>query len=270
MKTKIRFRRWLFGKKRRNQIVKFIAEQCKKNLSHYNNEDRNHVRNGEFWLQKTLVRHFDGLNKTPIIFDIGANVGDWSFHLLELNTKIMLHCFEPSKETFNLLSEKLQPFKNVVINNFGFSSESQVVDFYENDASDVTSLYKRFNAQNSRKMEVNLLKGDDYINSKNIKRIDFLKIDIEGMEYEALLGFLLNIQNKKIQMIQFEYGEFNIHSEKMLKHFYELLDGYKIGKLFPQHIEFQDWHLELENFKAANFIAINKKNRALLKLLDVE
>ena len=107
------------GKKRRNKIVKFIAEQCKKNLSHYNNEDRNHFRNGEFWLQKTLARYFDGLNKRPIVFDVGANVGDWSFHFLKLNTNIILHCFEPSKETFSLLSEKLQPFKNVVKNNFG-------------------------------------------------------------------------------------------------------------------------------------------------------
>ena len=148
METKFRLRRWLFGKKRRNKIVQFIAEQCEKNLSHYNNEDRNHFRNGEFWLQKTLARYFDGLNKRPIVFDVGANVGDWSFHFLKLNTNIILHCFEPSKETFSLLSEKLRPFKNVVINNFGFSNVSQVVDFYENDASDVTSLYKRFNAQN--------------------------------------------------------------------------------------------------------------------------
>ena len=268
MGNKFRLRRWVFGKNRRNSLVRFIAKQCMKNISHFKNEDRNHIRNGEFWFQKTLTDYFFKNNKTPIVFDVGANVGEWSLNFLHLNPKIQLHCFEPSEKSFSILTEKLSSFPNVVINNFGLSDRQQRIEFYENDSPDVTSLYARFNSNNKNKIKVDLIKGDKYIAEKKFKTVDFLKIDIEGMEYEALTGLLKNLRKNNIQIIQFEYGEFNIHSEKMLKHFYELLKGYYLGKLFPNHIELQDWHHDLENFKPANIIAINKQNEDLIKLFN--
>lgn len=268
MKNKFRLRRWLFGENRRNYFVKFLAKQCQKNINHFNNEDRNHLRNGEFWLQKTLMEYFNLKGKLPIVFDVGANNGEWSLNLLKHNPETYIHCFEPSDKTFSILSNKLSSYSNVSINKVGLSNKNHCIDFFENDAPDVTSLYQRFNSTNKNKISVNLIKGDGYLTDNKIKNIDFLKIDIEGMEYDALVGLSKSLQNNSIQLIQFEYGEFNIHSEKMLKHFYLLLSNFKIGKLFPNHIEFEDWHHELENFKPANIIAINKKNTELIKLLN--
>ena len=54
----------------------------------------------------------------------------------------------------------------------------------------------------------------------------------------------------------------------MLKHFYELLPDYYIGKLYPNDVEFQDWCIEMENFRPANIIAINKSCDDLLKLFN--
>jgi FkbM family methyltransferase len=264
--NKFRLRRWFFGKNRNNSLVRFVAKQCIKNIGHFNNEDRNHIRNGEFWLQNTLINHFSKNDKVPIVFDVGANIGEWSLNLLKSNSNIQLHCFEPSEKTFTILSEKLLSHSNVKINKLGLSKKAQIVDFFENDSPDVTSAYKRFNAENKEKVRVRLVKGDQYMAENKIKYIDFLKIDIEGMEYDALIGFLENLKSNTIQAIQFEYGEFNIHSEKMLKHFYELLTEYHIGKLYPNHIEFQGWHHDLENFKPANIVAINRQNKDLIKL----
>jgi FkbM family methyltransferase len=264
--NKFRLRRWFFGKNRNNSLVRFVAKQCIKNIGHFNNEDRNHIRNGEFWLQNTLISHFSKNDKMPIVFDVGANTGEWSLNLLKAGTNIQLHCFEPSEKTFTILSEKLLSYENVKMNKLGLSKKAQIVDFFENDSPDVTSAYKRFNAKNKEKVRVRLVKGDQYMVENKVKYIDFLKIDIEGMEYDALIGFLANLKSNTIQAIQFEYGEFNIHSEKMLKHFYELLTEYHIGKLYPNHIEFQGWHHDLENFKPANIVAINRQNKELIKL----
>ena len=270
MTTKFRLRRWIFGKHRRNKIVSFFANQSLKNIAHYNNEDRNHIRNGEFWLQKTLIRYFETKGKTPTIFDVGANIGDWASQILQLSTNIDLHCFEPSKETFNTLSKRLSSYPNVALNMTGLSREEHNLEFYENDAPDVTSLYPRFEAKNETKISVNLISGDNYLLEKQIETIDFLKIDIEGMVYDALLGFKESLRKDKIQLIQFEYGEFNIQSEKLLKHFYELLPNYYLGRLYPEHVEIQDWHHNLETFKSANIIAINKKNVDMLRLFGLQ
>lgn len=131
-----------------------------------------------------------------------------------------------------------------------------------------TSLYRRFDAQNKKKIKVNLIDGDRYVLQHKIKKIQFLKIDIEGMEYDALLGLEKSIRLGMIELIQFEYGEFNIQSERLLKHFYSLLDTFAIGRLHPQHIEFMDWNCDLENFRPANYIAILKTNNELISYLE--
>ena len=50
------------------------------------------------------------------------------------------------------------------------------------------------------------------------KTIDLLKLDLEGAEYDALLGFEESIKKGIIKIIQFEYGYINITTkEKPLK-----------------------------------------------------
>jgi hypothetical protein len=47
-------------------------------------------------------------------------------------------------------------------------------------------------------------KASDYISENNIKKIDFLKIDVEGYELDVIKGFGDKIEN--VEIIQFEYG----------------------------------------------------------------
>jgi FkbM family methyltransferase len=237
-------------------------------VSHNNNEDRNPVRNGEYWLQQKISDYYLSKKTAPVIFDVGANIGEWGSNMLRINADINLHCFEPSQETFSLLKQRLGHYKGVTLNKAGLSHTRQEADFYENDSADVTSLFHRFDAQNDNKIKVSLITGDEYIKSKKVTAVDFLKLDIEGMEYDALIGLKGALSDGKIQVIQFEYGEFNIHSEKFLKHFYEYLTDYEIGRLHPGHIEFSEWNHQKENFRAANYIAVLKSNTSLRDYLS--
>jgi FkbM family methyltransferase len=265
--SKFRLRRWLFGKQRRNPIVGFFAKQSLKNVTHYDNEDRNPARNGEFWLQHSISEYYLSKKTVPVVFDVGANIGDWAANMVRMKPDINLHCFEPSGATFSLLKQRMGRHECVNLNRAGLSHTRQEVDFYENDSADVTSVFHRFDAQNDRKVRVSLISGDDYIKSKKVLIVDFLKLDIEGMEYDALIGLKEALSDGKIQVIQFEYGEFNIQSEKLLKHFYEYLTDYEIGRLHPDHIEFSGWNHTKENFRAANYIAVLKSNTSLLAYL---
>ncbi len=58
---------------------------------------------------------------------------------------------------------------------------------------------------------------DSYCKNKNITQIDFLKMDIEGNEYKALLGACEMIENGAINSIQIEFGGCNVDSRTYFK-----------------------------------------------------
>ena len=64
-------------------------------------------RNGERrWLNE-LHRRLTGLSRRAVIFDVGANVGDYAREVSEVfGAQVELHCFEPSKATFEELNDR--------------------------------------------------------------------------------------------------------------------------------------------------------------------
>jgi len=89
-------------------------------------------------------------------------------------------------------------------NNFGLGNEDKSIYYYPM----YQSFYDRINSchisDDSNKILLYIKKGKDYMIDKNIKNIDFLKIDTEGYELNVLHGFEDFLENIKI--IQFEYG----------------------------------------------------------------
>jgi len=82
----------------------------------YNGENNDDIEtNGELRLmQQTLPQ-------CKTVFDVGANLGQWTALALGINPTANIHCFEPSLSTFQrLLSNSFPP--TVVCNNFGMSS----------------------------------------------------------------------------------------------------------------------------------------------------
>ena len=86
--------------------------------------------------------------------------------------------------------------------------------------------------------------------------IDFTKIDVEGHELSVLEGFHNAIKGQKIGMIQFEYSEINLEKKLYLKDFYDFLQGWELGRIYPGYIDIQAYQMRLENFVPGNFIAI--------------
>jgi len=70
-------------------------------------------------------------------------------------------------------------------------------------------------------------------------------------------------------LVQFEYNTTNIVSKFMLRDAYQFFTGfgYRVGKLYPQYVEFRDYHYRQEDFCGPNMIAVRKEDDELLKLL---
>jgi FkbM family methyltransferase len=201
-----------------------------------------------------------------IIFDVGANVGNYSKMLSDLFTlKTKIFAFEPSAKTYNLLLSTIVDCKNVYPNNFGFSDiETKQTLFTDVEGSYLASVYQRnldhFGINMSKTEEIKLRTIDAFCAENNIDRINFLKLDIEGHELSALRGTKQMIKDGKIDYIQFEFGGCNIDSRTYFQDFYYLMkDNYKIYRILNNGIyELSNYKEIYEVFITVNYLAIRK------------
>ena len=85
------------------------------------------------------------------------------------------------------------------------------------------------------KRRVKVFKLDSAIknNKKIFKRIDFIKIDVEGYEKEVLLGSLKTIKNFNVRAIQIEMNRHQLVKNMNIFEFSKILNNYRVFKILP-------------------------------------
>ena len=205
---------------------------------------------------------------SSVVFDIGAHVGEWTNHALEINPQLHIHCFEPGKDNFTKLAANVQS-KQVVRNPFGLRSRRGEQSFFiYRDAPGLNSLYQRRGLEDGWGLEtthetetVRLDTLENYCREKNIEKIDFMKIDVEGHELEVFKGGRSLFAENRVGIIQFEYGGCNIDSKVLLKDIFEFFEGmdYRFYKILPDRLKhFPRYDQRLENFKYQNWLLIGE------------
>lgn len=218
---------------------------------------------GELNVFKLIKNKFTQEEKL-IIFDVGANVGNYSKALANFfSSRATIHAFEPSHTTYGLFMETTNGLPNIIPNNFGLSSMENKEVLYTNlGGSGLASVYHRnldhFGISMDIEETVNMSTIDKYCREKQIDRIHFLKLDIEGHELKALKGASEMIAAKKIDFIQFEFGGCNIDSRTFYQDFYYMLkDNYRIYRILKDDIVHLPGYQETyEIFITINFLAI--------------
>ncbi|NHI94804.1 MAG: FkbM family methyltransferase [Candidatus Lokiarchaeota archaeon] len=257
-----------------NEISRFVSSKIPRNNTLYNffkfyienfdgENNSNMVNNGELRLLKRI------LPKLKVIFDIGANIGDWTKIALTIKKDLNIYCFEPSKATFNSLIKNNFPV-NVKCHNFGFSSRKSEEDLYIfEECSGLNSLYIRYGLEDvwglkpqvkKEKIMVDTL--DNYCENFDIKEIDFLKIDVEGHELEVLKGGRKIIEESRVKFIQFEYGGTFIDVRIFLKDIFDLFKNknYSFFKIHPKFVEpINKYSQKLENFNYQNWLIMRNR-----------
>lgn len=217
---------------------------------------------GELNTIKYIKKELKNIDK-PIIFDVGANIGNYTKMLLKVfQENANIHTFEPSKHTFNMLKSKLSDVDNVTLYNFGFGAENKQLTLYLNKkGSSLASIYNRkldhFGIEMNLTEEINIETIDQFCTKNKIEFIHFLKIDVEGNEFNVLKGAENLLNNKKIQYIQFEFGGSMIDSRYYFQDFYYLLiQNYKIYRVLKDGIvQIKHYKEYYEIFEASNFLA---------------
>jgi FkbM family methyltransferase len=225
----------------------------------------NFYDSGELVLLNLLIQYFKESDR--VVFDVGANVGDYSKTLSDtLPPHVTIHVFEPSKKTFQLLLENTKHVKNIVANNFGLSDKDGTTMLYQNDnLSGLSSVYHRnlkhigIDMNNSEEIYVTTI--DRYCINANISKIDFLKLYIEGHELNALKGAQQMLKAGNIEFIQFEFGGCNIDSRTYFRDFFYMLeDQYRLFRIVKDGlVDIPAYKETCEIFTTSNYFAAKKR-----------
>lgn len=219
---------------------------------------------GEKYVMKYIRDHVIKSNY-PVLFDVGANIGGYTNELLKYIKTGEIHCFEPSLNTYQTLCKNVKA-SNVVFNNIGMSSDcSKSTLYYDKENSGLASLYKRkldyYNIDFSKSETVELDTIDHYCAEKKIEVIDFLKMDIEGNEWNALQGGKRMLEQNRIGAIQIEFGGCNIDARIFFRDFWDLLhDRFFVYRLVKDGLyRIKKYDERLECFACTNYLFVCKK-----------
>jgi FkbM family methyltransferase len=126
--------------------------------------------------------------KQKIIVDIGANVGFFTLYSRQKIPNAEIFAIEADPNNYKILKENIRVnpiISNVRLFNFAIFGNEAKTSFFCNAISGWSSLFPTPEAE---EIKVNTISFSKFCNINKIKHIDFLKIDVEGAEYDIILN----------------------------------------------------------------------------------
>lgn len=119
-----------------------------------------------------------------ITIDVGANIGLVSQYLSRFSKQV--YSIEPSKQHARALSEmvKLNKIDNIKLVNIALSDKTGEKEFYHNN--NVTMFSLNAAVQNGISEKVTTQTFADFFKIQQIEMVDFVKLDVEGSEFDVL------------------------------------------------------------------------------------
>lgn len=161
-----------------------------------------------------LERLRDGMT----VFDVGANVGELALLFSRfVGDTGNVHCFEASGAVFEKLETvcRIAQRRNVKLNHLALADEKKTIrlNVYTDALSVFNSEAKRplkdygIDAEPVSVEEIGATTIDYYCEENKIEKIDLLKIDVEGAEFQVMKGAQKMLERKRIDCLTFEFGQ---------------------------------------------------------------
>ena len=171
------------------------------------------------------------LNEKLIIIDIGANIGSISLPLAKIFNKSKIFAIEPTNYAFKKLTKNLNLNKDLKKN----ISLNQVFLSKKNKPTKVWSSWNFDNSDDKHRQHFGTLHSikkksymslTNFIKLKKIKKVDFIKLDVDGHELDVLESGDKFLKNNKpvifIEIAPYLYPEFNYKCSELIAHIQKL------------------------------------------------
>jgi FkbM family methyltransferase len=154
------------------------------------------------------IKLFLSATETPMIFDVGANVGQSAIQFRHSVPTSVIHSFEPSPTTFETLRKQCADIQGVHTWNCGVGAATGQMTLIENVEPDMTSFLEPSKfawGRVDKSTTVEVITLDDFTSRNHIDYIHILKSDTQGYEYEVLKGAKRLMSEERIAMVYLEF-----------------------------------------------------------------
>jgi FkbM family methyltransferase len=208
-----------------------------------------------------LIRDLSPLN-FEVVFDVGANKGDYAVEVMRWHPNARVYCFEVSPANLTSLKARLAHDPRAVLVDKGLLEATGEIAVKEySDGTLNTVMAESWHHSAFHEVFAAVISGDQFCLENAIDAIDFLKIDTEGAEDRVLTGFSRMLVDRRIRFVQFEYGYANAYTKFLMNDFRSLFEryGYVVGRIRSQKVDFTDEGVRANDFhRAPNFLAVRE------------
>lgn len=147
----------------------------------------------------TIIKN--SLKKGDVFIDVGAHIGYFSLLAAsKIGDEGHVFAFEPAPANFHFLLKniELNGFKNIEAFRQAVLEKKRKTNLYFSDTN--TGDHRVFDSGDNRKfIKVDTISLDDFFDKRD-KKIDFIKIDVQGSETEVLKGMTGILKKKSLKM----------------------------------------------------------------------
>lgn len=197
---------------------KYLSNKFGLNLDFESNKEALHILR-EVFVKGVYSKYFPIKGKATVV-DIGAHFGYFSMYAYKSSTTdTQIYAFEPSSKNFNILKNNIinAHAQHVTPVNKAVTATDEIVklSLFNHQNNSIFSDY--ISTENVDNEEVQGISLTSIFSNFNINKIDFLKMDCEGAEYEILLNTPKHILDK-ISIINMELHDMSTqgYDAKML------------------------------------------------------
>ena len=189
----------IFASNNKNKTSYFLLKKCSFGDDH----------------ELKTIKKFSKLNKI-FLLDCGANYGFYSFYTGSLSAENQIIAFEASINTSKEFKANLalNNFKNIKIKNLAVTNKENEFLKFNESIKDWESSLTDNSFIKSNSLQIKTTKIDYILKNENLDEYHlFIKLDIEGNEFDAIKGSLDTIQ-KYSPLIIIEFSKYNLDNNR--------------------------------------------------------
>jgi FkbM family methyltransferase len=143
-----------------------------------------------------------------VVLDIGANIGFYASILADLvGEKGRVHCFEPDRTNFRYLQQSVGRDQRIQLYNAAVGANTTSLKIYLSDTLNVD--HRTYEPEHYERIEeISCLSIDEVFKGQ---KVDFIKMDIQGYEHEALKGMVQTLENNPRLKIISEFWPYGLN-----------------------------------------------------------